>query len=81
MFLLAQMAEVLVGGISQYDGINFQLLHQGTRVLLTGEKTARPPCDMLTGASVVFVTVHTVLLLLSKYLQTIFSKRKLPVIS
>lgn len=42
MFLVAQMAEVFIGGISQYDEINSQLPHQGVRVLLTGEKTMPP---------------------------------------
>lgn len=43
MYLVVQMAEVLVWVISQYDGINSQLLHQGMRVLLTGKMTACSP--------------------------------------
>lgn len=59
MFLVVQMAEGLVPEISQYDGINSQLPHQGMRVLLTAEKAACPPCGHVYGCmAVVFVTIH-----------------------
>lgn len=43
MFPVVQMAEVLLWVISQYDGINSQLLRQGMRVILTGKMTACSP--------------------------------------
>lgn len=45
MFLVVQMAEVLVWVISQYHGINSQLLHQGMGVFLTGKMTACSPAQ------------------------------------
>lgn len=44
MFLVAQMSEVLIWTIFQYDGLISQLPHQGMRDLLPGKKKAQCLC-------------------------------------
>lgn len=80
MFLVAQMSEVLIWAIFQYDGLISQLPHQGMRDLLPGKKKAQCFCGCVMRAPVLFPTIQTIPLF-SKSFQTVFSERKLLVIS
>lgn len=72
MFLVAQMAEVLVEEIFQYNGINSQLPWcEGSSHW--GEDIMPPMRHVYRCVSVVFVTIHRALPLLSKCFQTILS--------